>query len=65
LFVFIEEDLMEAEEEDAAVDAVVEEEVLMEAEEVDVVVEEEVEEVVDAEDVMEEGKFWPCSICNI
>ncbi len=56
---------MEAEEEDAAVDAVVEEEVLMEAEEVDVVVEEEVEEVVDAEDVMEEGKFWPCSICNI
>jgi hypothetical protein len=61
LFVFIEEDLMEAEEEDAAVDAVVEEEVLMEAEEV----EEEVDVVVDAEDVMEEGKFWPCSICNI
>ena len=37
----------------------------MEAEEVDVAVDAVVEEEVDAEDVMEEGKFWPCSICNI
>ena len=48
---------MEAEEEDAAVDAVVEEEDLMEAEEVDAAVDVVVEEEVDAEDVMEEGEF--------